>query len=143
MDYLVNLIILLAELMTKALMRKYTLPSKDLEKGPSPSSYLRISLPFLRHCEIPLSTTLLVAPVYYLVVPYFECSRVSQRRPQSRALPLVGPTPYARTRNRLSITHQLAKAHVPRVTGEPSEGHQSVLQLQRSAVGLVSFFRLT
>ena len=49
--------------------------------------------------SIPLSTTPPVASVHYLqqlyvVVSHFECSRVSsQRGPQSRALPLVGPIP--------------------------------------------------
>ena len=63
---------------------------------------LRISLPFSRHDEVPLSTALLVVSVHYLVVLYFECGRVSQHWPQSRALPLVGPTPYVRTVSRQS-----------------------------------------
>jgi len=65
--------------------------------------------------SVPLSTTPPMASVHYLqqlyvVVSHFECSRVSsQRGPQSRALPLVGPIP---CKNKTSLVG-LAKLDSP------------------------------
>ena len=77
----------------KALERILKCQNIEFSKDDSIARILQFSLPSLWHGEVPLSAPLLVVSMYYLVVPCFECDRVSRYRSQSRALPLVGPTP--------------------------------------------------